>query len=143
MIATNSRSDKQADHKQADKQTTRYNEHIKSINHPHIKSNFPKHAQYRTQILHKTHRGLKLYTLEKFEIYKHHKTHKNEVLNGQITNNDHICYFIPKSNPPLHKTTYPTHTFNTTNSKVHFQNQLRAPNIGRHGNCQKVVTKSE
>ena len=29
-------------------------------------------------------------TLEQFKIYKHHKIHKNEILNDQITYNDHI-----------------------------------------------------
>ena len=59
--------------------TTRYNEHIKAINHPYIKSNFAEHIlstgpkytniQTNIQILHKTDKDPKLNTLEQFEIY--------------------------------------------------------------------------
>ena len=36
-------------------------------------------AQNNLQILHKAHKDPKL--LEQFDIYKHHRTHKNEILN--------------------------------------------------------------
>ena len=39
-------------------------------------------------ILYKTHNSPKLNTLEEFE------THKNEILNDQITYNDHILYDV-------------------------------------------------
>ena len=66
------------------------------------------HTQYRTQIqklqiLHKTHRV----PLEQFEIYKHHKTHKNKKLNDQITFSDHIMYITQYKPPP--QIPFPTH----------------------------------
>ena len=35
--------------------------------------------RFNLQILHKTHKGPKLNTLEEFKIYKPHKTYKNEI----------------------------------------------------------------
>ena len=83
--------------------TIGYNKHRKTINHPYIKSNFAEHilstrhkyTNIQIQILHKTHRGPKLNTLEQLKIYKHHKTHKNKILNAQTTY-DHILYNITK-----------------------------------------------
>ena len=56
--------------------TTRYNEHIKAINHPYLKSNFTEHVlstghKYRNiqtnlKILHKTHKDPKLKTLGQY-----------------------------------------------------------------------------
>ena len=43
----------------------------------------------------------KLNILEQSEIYKHHKTHKNDVLKDQINKNDHILYDITQYNPPI------------------------------------------
>jgi hypothetical protein len=45
-------------------------------------------------LAHKTHKEPKLNTLEKFEIYKHHKKYKNEMLSDQIIYNDHTLYDI-------------------------------------------------
>ena len=41
--------------------------------------------QTSQKILHKTHRGSKCNILEKFQIYKHHETVNNEILNDHIT----------------------------------------------------------
>ena len=91
---------------------TRYNE---AINHPYNKSHFSEHIlstghkytniQTTLQILlHKTHKGPKLNTLQLFEIYNHHRTHKNKILNDKITYNYHILdTVITQQNPPSTK----------------------------------------
>jgi hypothetical protein len=43
-----------------------------------------------------TYNGQKLNKLEQFEIrvYRHHKAHKNDILNDQITYNDRTLYIM-------------------------------------------------
>ena len=69
---------------------------------PHVSLSLFRHEviQHRTQtqtnlpILHKAHNGPTLNTLEQFRIYKHHKTHRKEILNDQTTYNDYALYDI-------------------------------------------------
>ena len=41
----------------------------------------------------KMHKSPKLNTLEQLKMYKYHKIDKNEILNYQITYNDHILVY--------------------------------------------------
>ena len=106
--------------------------HIKAINHPYIKSNFAHHIlntghkytniQTSLQILHKIHKGLRLNTLKQFTIYKYHKTLKKQILNDQITYNDHILYntTIQQNPPPLNSMPHPPLAFQTLNSNFQY-----------------------
>ena len=68
-------------------------EYIKTMNQPYIESIFAE------QILSIRHKYKNIYkyctkrkdinTLEQFEIYEHHKRHKNEILDDQIIYNYH------------------------------------------------------
>ena len=79
--------------------------------------------------IYKTHKGQKLNTFEQFKIYKHHKMCKNEILNAQITKNDHILHAVITIEPPP-QAPHPNHpAFQALNNKQHhFWNLSRMPN---------------
>ena len=87
---------------------TKYDDYIKVINHLFIKSDFAEHMlcighkytniQTNLQMLCKKHKGLKLNTLEQFEIYKYQKM-KFQMTKSYIT----TIYYItsPHNRTPL------------------------------------------
>ena len=50
--------------------------------------------QTNLEILHKAYKGPILNILQQFEIYKHQKAQKNEILNDQIAYDDLIWYDV-------------------------------------------------
>lgn len=81
--------------------TQRYKEHIKALNN-NTESSFASHLidnnhsytsiENNMSILHYSKKGHKLNTLEQFEIYKHSKQHKTDILNEHTHFHSHTLF---------------------------------------------------
>ena len=120
---------------------SRYSEHLNALSNNNIHSAFATHIHTHNhsytnidtnlEILHLLPKGRKLNTAEQYEIYKHHTTQPNNILNDQLQYKSHTLFdtiiqktnnnLDPRANPPVsytHLDVYKRQEIKKTNEDI-------------------------